>query len=299
MKTSVSTSRTDFKYFADCGFEALDFQLSGYFGRNGILGKDIRNVTDEQIKETFTELKRQADEAGIEIYQTHSVFDGWFYAFDGDEEEAILNIIAEIKANHYLGSKYIVVHPPFIKGRIYDIKKKENFELAVEFYAKLQGALEEYDVYCCTENMFNYDPHYCHNCATICSRVSEMIDICNAVGRRMKICVDVGHAVITQDDPVEMILEAAKAGRLGCLHLHDNDGMNDLHTYPFMSQSAPRVGGFKPKRVDWTAVMTALKQAKFDGAINFEVGTMGPACLEKDCYEYLVSLEKYLITLAE
>ena len=299
MKTSVSTGRTDFKYFADCGFEALDFQLSGYFGRNGILGKDIRNVTDEQIKETFTELKKQADEAGIEIYQTHSVFDGWFYAFDGDEEEAILNIIAEIKANHYLGSKYIVVHPPFIKGRIYDLKKKENFDLAVNFYNKLMAACEQYDVYCCSENMFNRDPHYDHLCATICSRVSEMIDICNAVGRRMKICVDVGHAVITQDDPVEMILESAKAGKLACLHLHDNDGMHDLHTFPFMVQSAPRVGGFKPKRIDWNEIMKAIKQVGFDGALNFEVGPMGPAVLEQDSYKYLADLEKYLITLAQ
>ena len=39
MKTSVSTGSTDFKYFADCGFEALDFQLADYFGENGMFGQ--------------------------------------------------------------------------------------------------------------------------------------------------------------------------------------------------------------------------------------------------------------------
>lgn len=294
MKTSVSTSSTDFKYFADCGFEALDLSLKKYFGEDGMFA-DIADATDEKIKEVFTELKTKADEAGIEIFQTHSVFECKDYV----KEDAIAREIAQIKATSYLGCKNIVIHPPCMPGRIYDLKKKENFELAVDFYNKLQGTCEQYDVYCCTENMFSYDPHYAHYCATICSRVSEMIEICESVGRRMKICVDVGHAVITQDDPVEMILEAAKAGRLACVHLHDNDGMHDLHTFPFMSQSAPRVGGFKPKRVDWTAVMKALKDTKYDGSINFEVGTMGPECLKKDCYEYLVSLEKYLITLAQ
>ncbi len=294
MKTSVSTSRTDFKYFADCGFEALDFQLSAYFGENGMFA-DITCATDDKIKEVFTDLKAKADEAGIEIFQTHSVFECKDYV----KEDAIAREIAQIKATSYLGCKNIVIHPPCIPGRIYDLKKKENFELAVDFYNKLQGTLEEYDVYCCTENMFSYDPHYAHYCATICSRVSEMIDICNAVGRRMKICVDVGHAVITQDDPVEMILETAKAGRLACVHLHDNDGMHDLHTYPFMVQSAPRVGGFKPKRIDWDDIMNALKQAEFKGALNFEVSPMGPASLEMDCYKYLVSLEKFLISKAQ
>lgn len=294
MKTSVSTSRTDFEYFADCGFEALDFSLKKYFGSEGMFA-DIADATDEKIKEVFTDLKAKADKAGIEIFQTHSVFECKDYV----KEDAIAREIAQIKATSYLGAKYIVIHPPCIEGRIYDLKKKENFALAVDFYNKLQGTLEQYDVYCCTENMFSYDPHYAHYCATICSRVSEMLDICNAVGRRMKICVDVGHAVITQDDPVEMILETAKAGRLACVHLHDNDGMNDLHTFPYMAQSAPRVGGYKPKRVNWDDVTAALKKAEYKGTMNFEVGTMGPACLEKDCYEYLVALEKHLITKAE
>ena len=291
MKTSVSTHRTDFKYFADCGFEAIDFQLNAYFGPEGMFA-DINEATDEKIKEVFTDLKAKADAAGIEIFQTHSVF----ICKDHEKEDAIAREIAQIKATSYLGCKYIVIHPPIVKGRIYDLKKKENFELAVDFYNKLQGTLEEYDVYCCTENMFATDEHHGHHCATICSRVTEMLDICNAVGRRMKICVDVGHAVITQDDPVEMILETAKAGRLGCVHLHDNDGMHDLHTYPFMVQSAPYVGGFKPKRIDWDGVMDALRQAKFDGALNFEVSPMGPKTLEMDCYKYLVSLEKFLIS---
>ena len=294
MKTSVSTSSTDFEYFAKCGFEALDLSLANYFGEDGMFA-DITTATDDKIKEVFTDLYNKAQKAGIEIYQTHSVF----ICKDHVKPDAVAREIAQIKATHYLGAKYIVIHPPIVEGRIYDLKKKENFDLAVEFYTKLQGTLEEYDVYCCTENMFSTDHQYGHLCATICSRVSEMLDICNAVGRRMKICVDVGHAVITQDDPVEMINETVKAGRLGCLHLHDNDGMHDLHTYPFMAQSAPRVGGYKPIRVNWNEIMSALKNAKFDGALNFEVGPMGPKVLEEDSYKYLASLEKYLISLAQ
>lgn len=297
MKISVTNgvpaSETEqFRYLKDCGFDATDFSCGRYFDRNGMFG-DIDNVTDSQIKEHFTMLKNLADDADFEVGQTHSAFSGHPAGYNYDYDEIVKRQIASIKATHYLGSKFCVVHPIIMPGRRYDLLKKEAFDKSIEFYRRLIPALEEYDVYCCIENMWVCDPVYGHICSTILSHAEEMVDMCNILGDRFKICVDVGHGPLTQDNAAEMV--RISGDKLAVLHVHDNDGISDLHTFPFSAHAAPH--GMKPMRIDWNDFTKALDDVNYKGNLNFEMTPPGPDEIKASGYRYLADIAKYLISL--
>lgn len=301
MKISVTngvpaTETEQFAFLKECGFDATDFSLGKYFDRTGMFG-DIDNVTDEQIKEHFTMLKECADKVGFEIGQTHSAFSGHPRGYDFDYDEIVKRQIASIKATHYLGSKYCVIHPIIMPGRRYDLLNKEAFDKSVEFYKRLEPTLIEYDVYCCIENMWVSDPVYGHICSTILSHAQEMVDMCNVLGDRYKICLDVGHGPLTQDDPAEMVRICGD--KLVCLHTHDNDGILDLHTFPYSAHGAPYGTKWKPMRINWEDFMKALDEVDYRGNLSFEMTPPGPEALRKPGLEYLAAIARYLISLRE
>lgn len=294
--TQYPSEKEQFKYLKDCGFDGCNFSLGHYFLREGVFG-DIDNVTDEQIKEHFTMLREEAEKVGFEICQTHSQFPGHPRKYDNNMDEIVKREEACIKATHYLGAKFCVVHPVFTANRRYDIEMKENFDAAVDFYKRLTPALEKYDVYCCIENMWHNDPVYGHICATILSRAKEMVEMCNVLGDRFKICVDVGHGLLTQDDPCEMVRIAGD--KLGCLHAHDNDGILDLHAFPFTPHGKPYGMSWKPLQMDWTAFMKALDEVDYRGSLCFELAAPGPEPIWKAGYEYMAAIARYLTNLRE
>ncbi len=281
-----------FQYFKDCGFDAVDFTLNPYFNRKGIF-EDIDFVTDKQIKDHFTALKEAAHKAGVYVCQTHGTFNGHPSHFEYNMDEVYKRLCACIKATHWLGAKYIIIHPIILPNRRYDIRKKENFDRAVEFYRMLEPMLEKYDITCCIENMFTIDRTYRHICATILSRAEEMVDMCNVLGDRYKICLDVGHALVTQDDPVEMVYTIGD--KLKALHTHDNDGFNDLHAFPF--QRYGKLPQTRPMKCDWEAFMKALKDIGYTNTFSFEINAPGPKQIHPAGLKYLSQIAKYLVNI--
>ena len=82
-------------------------------------------------------------------------------------------------------------------------------------------------------------------------------------------CLDIGHCLLTGHDPVNSI--RVLGDRLGCLHVHDVDGVNDNHSCP-MTLS-----------VNFPAMMEAL----------WEVGYKGEFTLEADFYYNKFPVEQY------
>ncbi len=283
-----------FSIMKKCGFDGCDMSLMPYFHRGGRF--DINTVTDAEIKEHFTMLRKEAEKADFEICQVHSAFTGHPSHYDYDMNEVIKRQIASIKAAHYLGTKLCVIHPIITPGRRYDLKLRESFDESVEFYRQLIPTLEEYDVYCCIENMWQVDPVYGHICTTILSHASEMVEMCEVLGDRFKICLDVGHGLLTQDDPVEMLRVCGD--KLGCLHVHDNDGISDLHTFPYSYFNTPYGTGWKPLKMDWNGFMKALGEVGYNGTFSFEIGVPAPdRTVEEAGLTYLAVIGRYLTSL--
>lgn len=272
-----------FAFLKEIGFDACDM--------GGLFGDDISFLPDAQIEKRFTEIRKIANDAGFRIEQTHSAFGGHPRSHCFDYNHIVQRQIASIKATHYLGSKYCVMHPIILPGRRYDLLKKEAFDLSAEIYRILIPVLEKYDVYACIENMWVRDPVHKNICSTILSHAEEMVDMCNVLGDRFKICLDVGHAVLTQDDPVEAVHICGD--KLAVLHAHEVDGLDDVHTVPF-SKFGKRVGK-SPMMCDWHGFMQALKEENYKGALSFEVGYRGPVEIQRATAKYLAKIGRYLI----
>ncbi len=304
MKISASCrfDREWLEMFKRVGFEAVMLSLGPYFGEKSekfpiYVDRDNPEIPESELKEYFTEWKDIIADIGLEIDQTHGVFSGHASAgntFNYDVH--LLRMIYSVKATHYLGIKKCVLHPIMIPERYNEHYKKEVFEKNIEFFKRLRPYLEEYDVYACIENMFRGDPVYRHICPTTCSRADEMCALVDALGNdRFKLCLDIGHAALTQQDPTKMVYEMGD--RLVCTHGQDNDGIEDLHTRPFCAQAVPAGCGFEPVRTDWHSFMCALADVGYEGNINFEAGPAAPVAIREGGYRYMAALEKYLVSV--
>lgn len=105
---------------------------------------------------------------------------------------------------------------------------------------------------------------------------------------RFTACVDLGHAAITGTNPEDYIA-GMEDGMLGALHVQDNDFRSDGHMLPFMGKT------------NWNAVMSALREKKYDGDLTLEVfGWLGriPAGLMPGAAAFAARTADYLRSLA-
>jgi len=96
------------------------------------------------------------------------------------------------------------------------------------------------------------------------------------------ICIDVGHAYISQDagrEPIRNYIERYR-GQLVHLHLHDNFGDNDEHL------------PIKDGSIDWQNLADTLKAVEYHGPAVLELQSQGNLLATfTDARTYLRSLE--------
>jgi len=296
MKISASAANSDgLRFIAKAGLEACDFSVDWYFTSASSPLYDINNITDQQIIDYFTPVRNLADELGIEIFQTHGIGCISVKSCEGGLKEYVKRARGTYLASKVLGAKYCVHHPSFDADRRYDEFLKESIDHMLESYGACNEALEETGVICCIENMHHGDKVYGHRCATSLSRAKEMAEVSDALGKNFGVCLDVGHCTVTQDDPVEAV--SIIGDRLKVLHCHDNDGMWDLHQFPYVPQGV--AARRHPLQIDWEAFMKALADNNYNGTFNFETWAPGPAPIRDAGEKYLAAIGRYLVSIYE
>jgi hydroxypyruvate isomerase len=102
------------------------------------------------------------------------------------------------------------------------------------------------------------------------STVAATLEWLRAVGHEnLRLLLDVGHCLISQEEPAAAIRQAG-AG-LGYVHLDDNDGVGDLH-WPLMTGrlTAPAL----------KAALHAIRAVGYDGALALELNPTNPDPVE-------------------
>ncbi len=293
MKISATGANTNgLQFLARAGFEACDFNVDWYFTSKASPLYDIYNVTDQQIIEYFTPLRKLADELGIEIFQTHGLGCVVVGDFEGGLKEYVARARGAYLASKVLGAKYCVQHPSFDCTCPYDINRKRSVNHMLETYSACNEALEEFGIICCIENMHHTNLAYRHRAATSLSRAKDMAERADTLGKNFGVCLDVGHCTVTEDDPVEAVY--ILGDRLKVLHTHDNDGMWDLHQFPYVPQGKPP--SRNPMKIDWELFMKALADIGYSGTLSFETGAPGPAPIRDAGQKYLAAIGRYLVS---
>lgn len=251
--------------FSEAGFEGIDFNA------------DIEEYyTDAHGPEFYKEVRAYAADRGIGFYQTHAPFRCSFPEPEKTEQR-FWDIVKSMEHSALLGAEMTVVHP--LKHKVSDEENTREFwmEQNLSFYKRLIPYAESTGVKIAIENIHGY-------LTADAESLLELLDLLD--NEVFTICFDVGHARIAGQDPAEMIRKLGN--RIGCTHVHDNDGVNDLHTLPFA------YGGV----IDWESVMKAFAEAGYTGNLNYEAAR-SVSRLPKDFLpegaKYMAKVGKYLI----
>lgn len=231
------------KILSDAGFDALDLTA---------LCKEF--YTDIHDKAYYDEIKKYAQDKGMCFNQAHAPAPS--STKDASETSEIFqNLVCAMKNASYLGVKYIVVHPCQHLNYWENGNPEKLFEYNMKFYRSLIPYCEEYGIRVATENMWQHQGMIVHS---TCSDPDEFIRYVDGVNSEWIVgCLDIGHTFLVREQTDEFIRKLGSK-RLKCLHVHDNDGINDLHTLPYFG-----IG-------DWDSVMKALAEIGYEGDLTFE-----------------------------
>ena len=254
------------------GFDALDFSAT------------IEEYnTDVHDKDYYIEIKKYALDKGMCFNQAHAPYPS-SYKTEEQSEEAFKKIVTSMKNASYLGVPVIIVHP----CQHLDYCKKENvdflFEYNMKFYRRLLPYCEEYGIKIAVENMWQDPGMISHS---TCSRPEEFIQYVDGISSQWAVaCLDIGHTVLVREQPDEFIRKLGK-DRLKCLHIHDVDGIDDLHTFPYMGIT------------DWDSVMKALADIGYSGDFTYEANSFyrgKPAELYPNYAKLQADIAKHLVS---
>jgi sugar phosphate isomerase/epimerase len=103
-------------------------------------------------------------------------------------------------------------------------------------------------------------------------------------------CFDTGHANLVGLDFEDFI--TTLGSRLKVLHIHDNDGISDLHQIPFTFTKTRE----NTSSTDWEGFIRGLKAINFDGVLSFETApvlTAFPDELKEEALRMIAGIGRY------
>ena len=234
----IGTERA-LRLLAECGFDGADLTMT--------------DVSGEAFSDpTFSErIRLVSGELGLPITQAHAPFPGKRY---GDEEYSRLYdgyVRTAIRTAAQVGAGCIVVHPIHCPT----LSAAEQMEWNLEYYRQLGVLARQEGVRIALENMYGYrDGHHYPN---VCSLSEELAAYADALDDPLfTVCADLGHFPLVGEDTPHAI--RCLAGRLGALHVHDNDWRNDTHTVPYLGKNP------------WDEITSALAEVDYRGDLTFE-----------------------------
>lgn len=250
MKLSTATSRVERAFglkgaidmIAGAGFDALDFS-AGY----------EEYQTDTYDKAYYTEMKKYAESKGVYFNQAHGP-GGSSFKNEEANKKRYQEVIITMKNASYLGAETIIIHPCQHLNYYVEGNDEILFEYNMNFYKSLIPYCEEYGIKVALENMWQYPNMISHS---TCSRPEEFVRYIDELNSPWLVaCLDLGHSVLCREQPDAFIKKLGS--RLTNLHVHDVDGIKDLHTLPYFGIT------------DWDAVMDALKAIDYKGDFTYE-----------------------------
>lgn len=201
------------------GYDCTDYQ--GFVDtETPLFAKDAAG-----FERTLLSIRRDALNAGIEIYQAHGPW-RWPPQDSTAEERAerFEKMSRSIQGCQILGCPNFIIHPIMPFGDWQDPEPERLWEMNLEFFSRLCDVAKAHDTVICFENM----PMTALSLSTPeqILRFVKMID-----SPYMRICLDTGHCSVFGQSPADAVRLFGKE-YLRALHVHDNDGKADRHMLP-------------------------------------------------------------------
>ena len=277
------------------GFTCGDFSLNGYLLNTALYASEV-NAFFGELEAFFTPHKQGAAAAGITINQMHMPYPNYVPRGSRELNDYLRNVVApkSLEVCAFLGCPCLVVHglklSYYLGSEEAEWKETENF---LDFLAPMA---KEMGITLCIENLYEgLRDHLVEGPCCKAQKAAERIDRMNEKyhAQVLGFCFDTGHANLVGLDFEEFLTTLGH--RLKVLHIHDNDGISDLHQIPF---TFTKNRENRPS-TDWEGFLRGLKNIRFQGTLSFETApvlTTFPEAMKGDVLSFIARMGNYFAT---
>lgn len=291
-----SNPKEGFEILKRAGFTCADFSLNGYLLNTSLYKSELNAFFDKSLQELenfFAPHKQGAEAAGITINQMHMPYPVYVPKADEEINDYLWKQVAPKSMGicHYFGCKYIVIHgfklAYFLGSEELEWRETEKFIDSIAPYAKEMG------ITICIENLYeSQGAHIVEGPCCDAGKAAARIDYINDKygAEILGFCFDTGHANLVGLDFEKFI--TTLGNRLKVLHIHDNDGISDLHQIPFTFTKTRE----NLPSTDWGGFVSGLKKIQYNGVLSFETApvlTTFPKAMKHEVLGFIANIGRY------
>ena len=285
-----------FKVLARAGFSCADFSLNGYLV-NTMLYKNQVNVffdrSVSELEEYFKAHKEGAAVSGIEVNQMHMPYPIYIPTISREINDYLCEQVMpkSMAVCDYFGCPNIVVHG--LKMRRYLGTEEAEWMQTEAMLDKIAPMAKEMGITICVENLYeSIAGHIVEGPCCDARKAAERIDRFNEKYHApvLGFCFDTGHANLVGIDFEDFIVKLGE--RLKVLHVHDNDGISDLHQIPFTFTKTRE----NNPSTDWEGFLSGLRRIGYKGVISFETAPVlasFPEEMKEDTLKFIARIGKH------
>ncbi|MDD6812692.1 MAG: sugar phosphate isomerase/epimerase [Lachnospiraceae bacterium] len=291
-----------FAILKKAGFACADFSLNGYLLNSSIYKaerNDFFNRTVSELEDFFRPHKQGAKMAGIVINQMHMPYP--IYVPNGNKElnAYLWNEVApkSMQICSFLECPHMVIHG-FKLARLLGSEEVE-WQQTEKFLDFLAPMAKEMGITLCIENL--YESIVGHLVEGPCCNVHKVVERIDRFNTRygaevLGFCFDTGHANLVGLDMEKFITTLGH--RLKILHIHDNDGIGDLHQIPYTFTKTRE----NKASTDWDGFLRGLKTIKYNGVLSFETAPVlsaFPEAMKEDVLRFIASIGEHFAKIVD
>ncbi len=278
------------------GFSSADFSLNAYLLNTSLYQferNDFFSRSDTELEAFFKPHKDAAKAAGIWINQMHMPYPNYVPGAGRELNDYLWQVVApkSMRICAYFGCRSIVMHG--FKLAYHLGTEEAEWEQTAAFLDFLAPMAKEMGITICIENLYNgIGGHLvegpCCNARKAVSRIDYFNDKYRA--EVLGFCFDTGHANLVGLD-FEAFLTTLDY-RLKTLHIHDNDGIQDLHQIPYTFTKTRE----NTASTDWEGFINGLSRIRYDGVLSFETApvlTAFPDEMKEEALRLIAKIGKY------
>ena len=285
-----------FAWLKRAGFSCADFSLNGYLLNTALYQSKLNAFFDQSIPELerfFAPHKQGAAAAGITINQMHMPYPNYVPNADKEINDYLWNQVApkSMAVCHYMDCKHIVIHG--FKLAYFLGSEELEWQETAKFIDFIVPMAKEMGITICIENLYgSVGGHLVEGPCCNARKAAQRIDAFNEkYGEEiLGFCFDTGHANLIGIDFETFITTLDY--RLKVLHIHDNDGISDLHQIPFTFTKTRE----NLSSTDWDGFIRGLKNIKFDNVLSFETAPVlssFPKEMKQDVLGFIANIGRY------
>lgn len=285
-----------FAMLRKAGFSCADFSLNGYLLNTDIYQASLNRFFDASVSELerfFTSHKKGAETAGITINQMHMPYPVYVPKGKKTVNDYLWKEVApkSMAVCAFMGCPYIVIHG--FKLAYFLGSEEKEWEQTERFIDSIAPMAKEMRITICIENLYEgIGRHLVEGPCCDAGKAVERIDRINEKYRAevLGFCFDTGHANLVGIDFERFI--TVLGDRLKVLHIHDNDGIGDLHQIPFTFAKTRE----NKTSTDWEGFVRGLKNIGFNGVLSFETApvlTAFPEVMKQEALAFIARIGAY------